>query len=230
MCQLNVYMIDKFVPGIDDKYNYYEASANRCDCGSVVGLIRDYREKFKTYKDYLESMQKHELIKLYMIKEILMSEDYEKRLTSVLATRDRMFSRIEEFTKELKEKEARLSELTIRDNPNIKEQIEIKKLKQQIMTIKKSLDNNHQYLAVVENYNEFIRQNELLILSRNYTLDYKKDWWQENIDLKISKTEHESHIHTNAEFNHLKFILGDVLKLTDEVKLFSILQEQMYNI
>jgi len=255
MCQLNVYMIDKFVSGLDvkeifnkhhhktfenineeielkdfdDKYNYYEASAKRCDCGSVVGLLRDYKGKFQSYTDYLASMEKQNVVNLYKIKDLLSEVDYQSKLDNVLNVRDRMFLKLEDFTKDLKDREVVLSELTVKTHPNLQDQIMIKKLTQEIDSLKKSLNDNPEYKMAELSYNDFIKQNELLIASRNYTLDYKKDWWQENIDLKISKVEHENHIHTNAEFNHLKFILGDVLKLTDEVKLFSICQEDDSN-
>ena len=89
-------MIDKYVPGMDvkeifnkhhhqnfenlnsevviksydDDYNYYEASNNRCDCGSLIGLIREHKGKFNTYKEYLEANNKTQILKLYNIKQL----------------------------------------------------------------------------------------------------------------------------------------------------------------
>lgn len=251
MCKLNVYMIDKFVPGIDvkeifnhhhhrgfeninneielknydDKYNYYEASAKRCDCGSVVGMLSDYSGKFGSYAEYLNSIDKENISKLYKIKDILEDSEYESKLNSVLSVRDEMFSKLDSYTKRLKELEARLSEITVTSKPNIQNHIAIKKLTREVNEIKKSLENNHDYKMLELSYNDFISRNELLIASRNYTLENKKDWWQENIDNKISRAEHECHIHVNAEFNHLKYILKDVLRITEEIKLFSFWQE-----
>ena len=255
MCQLNVYMIDKFVSGVDvkevfnkhhhknfenineeielkeydDKYNYYEASANRCDCGSVVGLLKDYKDKFSNYNEYLESMEKTELVKLYKIKDILSQPNYESNLNNILKVRDNMFNKVESYTELLKEKEANLSQIASKVNLNIKDQVELKKINQEIAVIKNNLQNDIHYKMAIDSYNEFIKTNELMIASRNYTLEYKKDWWQENIDLKISKTEHESHIHTNAEFNHLKFVLSDILKFANEIKIFPIWQGERYD-
>lgn len=251
MCKLNVYMIDKFVPGIevkeifghhhhktfeninseielkdyDDKYNYYEASAGRCDCSSVVGLLSDYKDKFSTYVDYLKSIDKEDIVKLYEIKKVLLSPDYESDLNQVLNIRDKLFARLENYRKDLKDLELKRSELMVTSKPNIQDQIEIKKLTGEIEKEKERLNNDNEYKVLNHAYEKFIEVNQPLILSRNYTLKNKKDWWQENIDLKISKVEHESHMHVNAEFNHLKFILNDVLKLTPEVKIFSFWQE-----
>ncbi len=251
MCKLNVYMIDKFVPGIevkeifghhhhktfeninseielkdyDDKYNYYEASAGRCDCSSVVGLLSDYKDKFNTYMDYLKSIGKEDIAKLYEIKKVLQAPNYESDLEQTLTLRDRMFVRLETYTSKLKELELKKSELTITTKPNIQDQIEIKKLTSEIASEKERLNNDNEYKVIALAYEKFIESCQPLILSRNYTLENKKDWWQENIDLKISKVEHESHMHVNAEFNHLKFIINDVLKLTPEVKIFSFWQE-----
>lgn len=251
MCKLNVYMIDKFVPGIevkeifghhhhktfeninseielkdyDDKYNYYEASAGRCDCSSVVGLLSDYKDKFSTYVDYLRSINKEDIVKLYEIKKVLLSPDYESDLNQVLNIRDKLFARLENYRKDLKDLELKRSELMVTSKPNIQDQIEIKKLASEIEKEKERLNNDNEYKVLNYAYEKFIEVNQPLILSRNYTLENKKDWWQENIDLKISKVEHESHMHVNAEFNHLKFILNDVLKLTPEVKIFSFWQE-----
>lgn len=251
MCKLNVYMIDKFVPGIevkeifghhhhktfeninseielkdyDDKYNYYEASAGRCDCSSVVGLLSDYKDKFSTYVDYLKSIGKDDIVKLYEIKKILQDPDYEKNLDQVLTIRDKLFARLENHRKDLKDLELKRSELMVTSKPNIQDQIEIKKLTSEIEKEKERLNNDNEYKVLSRAYEKFIEVNQPLILSRNYTLENKKDWWQENIDLKISKVEHESHMHINAEFNHLKFIINDVLKLTPEVKIFSFWQE-----
>ena len=83
MCQLNVYMIDKYVPGVDvkeifkhhhhhtfeninetvviknydDDYNYYEASNNKCDCGSIIGFLTNNNSKYTSYLEYLEKMK-----------------------------------------------------------------------------------------------------------------------------------------------------------------------------
>lgn len=251
MCKLNVYMIDKFVPGIDvkevfnhhhhkafenindeieltnydDKYNYYQASAKRCDCSSVVGMLVDYKGKFDSYIEYLNSIDKGDIVALYNIKSLLQELNYDSKLSSVLATRDRMFEKLEKFTLPLKEAEAKLSELTVSAKPNIQDQIAIKKLSSEIIELRKALENNQDYKSQELLYNEFIKANELLISSRNYTLENKQDWWQKNIDGAINKAEHECHIKVNAEYNHLKNILKGVLKLTDEVKLFSFMQE-----
>ena len=251
MCKLNVYMIDKFVPGIDvkevfnhhhhkafenindeieltnydDKYNYYQASAKRCDCSSVVGMLVDYKGKFDSYIEYLNSIDKGDIVALYNIKSLLQEPNYDSKLSSVLATRDRMFEKLEKFTLPLKEAEAKLSELTVSAKPNIQDQIAIKKLSSEIVELRKALENNQDYKSQELLYNEFIKANELLISSRNYTLENKQDWWQKNIDGAINKAEHECHIKVNAEYNHLKNILKGVLKLTDEVKLFSFMQE-----
>ena len=251
MCKLNVYMVDKFVPGIDVKeifnhhhhkafenindeieitkydnfYNYYEASAGRCDCGSLVGILSDYADKFDSYLEYLTSIGKENLVELYKIKEILLSEDYDKKLGSVLSTRDKMFSKLELFTKDLKELEAKHSEMLLNQKPNLQDQILIKQIEREISDIKNKLENNEEYKMLKLSYEDFIERNGLLIASRNYTLENKQDWWQVNIDNKINMLEHESRMHINAEFNHLKFILKDVFKLTDEIKLFSFWQD-----
>lgn len=251
MCKLNVYMIDKFVPGIDvkevfnhhhhkafenindeieltnydDKYNYYQASAKRCDCSSVVGMLVDYKGKFDSYIEYLNSIDKGDIVALYNIKSLLQEPNYDSKLSSVLATRDRMFGKLEKYTTPIREAEAKLSELTVSAKPNIQDQIAIKKLSSEIVELRKALENNQDYKSQELLYNEFIKANELLISSRNYTLENKQDWWQKNIDGAINKAEHECHIKVNAEYNHLKNILKGVLKLTDEVKLFSFMQE-----
>ena len=251
MCKLNVYMIDKYVPGIDvkeifnhhhhrkfenindeielkgydDNYNYYEASPTKCDCSSVVGLLSDYKDKFHTYVEHLISINKGDIAKLYQIKEMLKDEHYQDKLNNILATRDEMFAKLQSFTKHKQELEARISELTVTNRPNMQDQILIKKLTSELNDVKKQLENNHDYKMCEMAYNDYISRNELMILSRNFTLEHKKDWWQENIDSKINKVEHECHMHVNAEFNHIKTILRDVLKITNEVKLFSFWQE-----
>ena len=250
MCQLNVYMIDKYVPGVDvkeifnrhhhhsfenineevviknydDDYNYYEASHNKCDCGSVIGFLSNSNTKYTSYIEYLENCGKKEIAKLYKIKKLLLKNDYEERLASALQYRDTLFSRLEAFTNPIKEKEALLSELTLKQNPNIKDQIKIKQLDSEIKALKSDLENNEEYKMLKLSYADYIDRNSELIASQNYTLEFKKDWWQENIDMAINKAEASLHQHVNAEFNHLKFILSDILKLTDEVKLFSFWQ------
>lgn len=250
MCQLNVYMIDKFVSGIDikeifnkhhhqsfenineevviknydDDYNYYEASNNRCDCGSVLGKLNNYIGKFNTYTEYLESNKKDKVLKLYKIKELLLSDDYNQQLENLLTTKNELFTKLNNFNNNIKELEVQLADLQVNPKPNLQDQIKIKQLTNEIKTAKSNLDSDNHYNLVKSYYEDYIAKNELLLSSQNYTLEHKKDWWQENIDLAISKAEHEYHDHTNAEFNHLKFILNDILKLTDEVKLFSFWQ------
>lgn len=252
MCKLNVYMIDKFVPGIDvkeifnhhhhksfenindeieikkydEQYNYYEASAGRCDCGSIVGMLSDYSDKFDSYLDYLNSVGKENIVELYKIKEHLLDENYDEKLNNVLKTRDKMFSKLEAYTSRLKELEAKMSEIDLNQKQNLQGQILIKQLKKEISELKESLSKNEEYKMLELSYNDFIKRNESLIASRNYTLQNKKDWWQANIDNKINMLEHENHMHVNAEFNHLKFVLGDILKLTGEVKVFSFWQDE----
>jgi len=250
MCQLNVYMIDKFVSGVDvkeifnkhhhhnfenineevviknydDDFNYYEASNNRCDCGSVLGKLNNYIGKFNTYCEYLESNKKDKVLKLYKIKELLLSRDYNQQLEKLLTTKNELFTKLNDYNHKIKDLEIELADLQITDKPNLQDQIKIKQLSSKLREAKNNLDNNNHYKLAREVYEDYIAKNELLISSQNYTLEYKKDWWQENIDLAINKAEHEYHDHTNAEFNHLKFILNDILKLTDEVKLFSFWQ------
>ena len=250
MCQLNVYMIDKYVSGVDvkeifhrhhhhsfenineevviknydDDYNYYEASHNKCDCGSVIGFLSNSNTKCASYIEYLESCGKEEIAKLYKIKKMLLKPDYEEKLNSTLQYRDTMFSKLENYALPIKEKEAILSELTLKTTPNLKDQIKIKQLESELKALKSGLDNNEEYKMLKLSYNDYIDRNSLLIASQNYTLEFKKDWWQENIDMAINKAEANFHQHVNAEFNHLKFILNDILKLTDEVKLFSFWQ------
>ena len=250
MCQLNVYMIDKYVPGMDvkeifnkhhhqnfenlnsevviksydDDYNYYEASNNRCDCGSLIGLIREHKGKFNTYKEYLEANNKTQILKLYNIKQLLQLPDYEAKLTNCLNTRDKLFDKLINALNPVRELDIQISNLQIKTKPNLQEQIKLKQLTTDRNSLQEKIENSHDYILNTEIYQNFVAENEDLINSQNYMLDYKKDWWQENIDLAISKAEHENHSHTNAEFNHLKFVLGDILKLTDKVKLFSFWQ------
>ena len=171
------------------------------------------------------SINKGDIAKFYQIKEILKDEHYQDKLNKILSVRDEMFSRLQGFIKHKNEIEAKLGELTISTRPNMQDQITIKKLTAELNEIKKELENNHEYKMYEASYNDFITRNELMILSRNFTLEHKSDWWQENIDSKINKIEHECHMHVNAEFNHIKSILKDVLKITDEVKMFSFWQE-----
>ena len=172
----------------------------------------------------LKHCGKEEIARLYKIKKLLLKPDYEERLSSALEYRDKLFSKLENFTTTIKEKEALLSELSLKQNPNLKEQIQLKQLNEEIRSLKESLDNNEEYKMLKLSYTDYIDRNSNLIASQNYTLEYKKDWWQENIDMAINKAEANFHQHVNAEFNHLKFILNDILKLTDEVKLFSFWQ------
>jgi len=250
MCQLNVYMIDKYVPGVDvkeifnkhhhhsfeninetvviknydDDYNYYEASTNKCDCGSIIGFLTNTNVNYKNYIEYLEKNDKHDVVKLYKIKNILKQPNYEEKLKSIISYRDTLFSKLEDFKKDIKEKEVTLSELSLKQNPNIKDQVKIKQTTEEINKLKSNLDDNKEYKMLELSYNDFIDRNSDFIASQNYTLEFKKDWWQENIDLAINKCEANYHHHVNAEFNHLKFVLNDILKLTNEVKLFSFWQ------
>lgn len=250
MCQLNVYMIDKYVSGIDvkeifnkhhhhnfenineeiviknydDDYNYFEASNHRCDCGSIIGKLNNCVGKFNTYEEYLRSQEKDKILKLYKIKDLLQLPDYEQRLNSTLSTRDELFDKFTRLSKPIQDIDIEISNIQLKSKPNLQEQVRLKHLNSARKELQQKIENSHEYQLSKSIYEEFISNNEAIISSQNYTLEYKKDWWQENIDLAISKAEHECHDHTNAEFNHLKFVLNDIFKLTNEVKLFSIWQ------
>ena len=250
MCQLNVYMIDKFVPGMDvkeifnrhhhhnfenlndevviktydDDFNYFEASNNRCDCGSLLGIIRDEKDKYSTYREYLEATDKSELLKLYKIKDHLLSPDYSEKLANCLTTRDNLFNKLNAFSKPLVDIDMEMAEIQMKAKPNLQEQVRLKQLFNERKAVQEKIEHSHDYILAKDIYENFAKENESLISSQNYMTEYKKDWWQENIDTAINMFEHKNHSHLNAEFNHIKSVLNDILKLTNEVKLFSFWQ------
>lgn len=250
MCQLNVYMIDKYISGCDvkdifnkhhhknfdslnseitirtydDDYNYFEASNNHCDCGSVIGLIRDQKGKYNTYTDYLNANDKQHITKLYKIRDFLYSPDHEEVFNNINTTKTRMFDKLQRYQAPIINKDIEISEITVKPNLNFQDQVRLKRLTQEKKQLEKDLENNKEYNYERLSYEDFVKRNEHIIASEKYTLENKKDWWQANIDFAISHAEHETHSHAFAEFNHMKIILNDILKLTDQVKLFSFWQ------
>lgn len=238
MCQLNLYMITKNVSNgevisIFEKYNlfisvedYYKlddivetytlySDSYHCDCNSIISRLQE--ESVSSFDAYIVKKKAEDIDKLNRMKTLKASKNYKTKVKEFENQKDKLWEVIERLNQEIldyeNEETEKIFALDLQDENKYKMLDEI--LYPKLRKMRKELGNKIEYQNALKNYEDYLFQNRDLSESIYYNIA--------DFESKIAKYDFSDFL---DEFNNLKNAYYEILKLADEICIYSFWQDE----
>lgn len=238
MCQLNLYMVPKKIPTqkvmdifqknhlevivseyykLDefvDSYEFY-CTSYHCDCNSIISRLQE--EDLSSFEEYKEKRKEEDLEKLKRMKILKASKDYDIRARELEEKSNTLLELSNEHTKYIDDYEAeereRIDSLGLQEEERTKmfNEVFLPKLSE----LYNELENNKEYQKAMEEYYEFLTENDEMFQSIYFNI--------EEFQKRIDEYDYNDFI---EEFYSFKNICTEVLELADEICIYPFWQNE----
>ena len=238
---------DYYVEGLEADYNFFACAGMRCNCGSMISRYQDATEQVSWQELRTNEINK-EVERLTRVALVMEQPNYKQLLNNYKKTQAKLWAEYQRTEADLRKAEKELFD-SVRNRTDLteqeKEDLMIKEIYPKLQTLHTELNEVPEHKKAVEAYRKFMQENDALIASSLYTLKPHKPGKRKHIYYDESGQEHVEYYPTTSsniydviqekketffkfeetEFSEIKASIESILKLTNEVKIYSFWQD-----